>query len=755
MRRLTKVIVAGLSAGVLAAGGISTHALGTTPSDDAPPPARAHAPDDLPNPLADKQREMKKAAIAKALRGGKTERRGDSEVMRLGKDEYVEMELAKEDPVFTVLTDFGDKTDPRTGGTAGPGHNQIPRPDRDWNGDATDNNSDYWVSDFSRAHFMKLFYGKRDSFRDFYLKQSGGKYTIKGDVSPWVTVPYNEARYGSNEIPGADGYWNYVKDTAKAWYESQVAAGKTPEEIKQYLTQFDLWDRYDHDGDGNFDEADGYIDHFQAVHAGVGEEAGGGSQGGDAIWSHRWYAFSNNIGREGPDFNKLGGVPLGDSGMWIGDYTTEPENGGLGVFAHEYGHDLGLPDLYDTAGGDNGTGFWSIMSGGSWLNKGFDSIGTKPGYMGAWEKLVLGWLDYEVVPYQGEAVKVKLGRAGQPGDEYGAVVVTLPKQKITTEYNKPHSGQYEWWGGSADNLNTTLARDLDLTGATTSAALNAKAWYEIEEGYDYLYAEVSADGGNTWEAVGQPVDGTSNGQWTDVSYDLSAYKGTSVKFRYRYQSDGGVHLAGAFLDDLSLVVDGAAAWSDDVEAGEGSWAATGFTRMTGSKTEEKEHYYLAENRQYVGYDDTLRTGPYNFGWANTKPDWVERFPNQNGLLVWYVNYAYEDNNTKTHPGYGNVLPVDARPAPVVFSDGVKLGNRRQSFDATFGIEATDAVTFHRNGVPVEVPSSPGIRTFDDSDPDRYWSAANPWNSCKVAGAGVKITVLSGTTGTMTVKISFA
>ena len=42
-------------------------------------------------------------------------------------------------------------------------------------------------------------------------------------------------------------------------------------------------------------------------------------------------------------------------GIWIGDYTVEPENGGLGVFAHEFGHDLGLPDFYDTAGGENGT----------------------------------------------------------------------------------------------------------------------------------------------------------------------------------------------------------------------------------------------------------------------------------------------------------------------------------------------------------------------------------------------------------------
>ena len=53
----------------------------------------------------------------------------------------------------------------------------------------------------------------------------------------------------------------------------------TTAEINDYLSQFDVWDRYDMDGDGNFNEPDGYIDHFQAVHAGEGEETGGGAQG--------------------------------------------------------------------------------------------------------------------------------------------------------------------------------------------------------------------------------------------------------------------------------------------------------------------------------------------------------------------------------------------------------------------------------------------------------------------------------------------
>ncbi|MGO1167373.1 MAG: immune inhibitor A domain-containing protein, partial [Janibacter sp.] len=496
-------------------------------------------------------------------------------------------------------------------------------------------------------------------------------------------------------------------------------------------------DRYDHDGDGDFNEPDGYIDHFQAIHAGEGEEAGGGAEGEDAIWSHRWYAYSTNMGKEGPDGNKLGGVPLGDSGIWIGDYTTEPENGGLGVFTHEFGHDLGLPDLYDTAGGDNGTGFWSLMSGGSWLNDGTEDIGSKPGYMGAWEKLQLGWLDHTTVE-PGEKSTQKLGPADRDHEKLPqAISVLLPEETVKTEYNTPHSGSYEWWSGSDNDLNNTLTREVDLTDAG-AATVTAQLATEIEAGYDFLYTEVSIDGGSTWTELDAADGGDLS--WNEVEYDLGAFAGETVQFRWRYQSDGGVAEDGAFIDDIEITVDGQTVLSDDVESGDNGWTADGFTRMTGSTSEKVQSYYLAENRVYSGYDQYLKTGPYNFGFGSLQPNWVERFPYQDGLLVWYINNAYSDNNTSTHPGYGQVLPVDARPEPVTFPDGTLLGNRRQPFDATFGKQKTDEVTFHSNGVPEKVPSSKGIPTFDDSNPNRYWSAANPWSSTKVAGSGTTIKV---------------
>ncbi|GAA2038378.1 immune inhibitor A [Terrabacter terrae] len=752
--------VSGLAVGALVVTGLTAPMqaqatpVAKAPASGDPAAAQASRPDNLPNPLADAQAAERKDAVAKLLKGQATTKTINGnrviEVKSTGTDKngkpkkskYVNYPVNREEDIFTILVDFGDQVNPATGGTAGPVHNHIAQPDRKWDGSATDDNSTYWTKDFNRQHYLDMMFGQGESFRDFYQKQSNGRFLAKGDVSDWVKVPYNESRYGSNKYADNSTYWPFVRDTAKAWYDSQVAAGKTQAEIKAYLAQFDKVDRYDYDHDGNFNEPDGYIDHFQAIHAGEGEEAGGGTEGEDAIWSHRWYAYSTDEGKTGPDFNKLGGVPLGDTGMWIGDYTTEPENGGLGVFAHEFGHDLGLPDLYDTQGGDNSTAFWTLMSGGSWLNHGTDSIGTTPGYMGPWEKLQLGWLDHTVVPY-GKDTTVKLSQAdlATKSDSVQALVVPLPERTVTTKRNTPHSGKAEWWSGFGNNLSSTLSRSVDLTGATTSASISAFVQGNLEAEYDYLYGEVSTDNGANWSQVGDPIDGTFD--WAQKSWDLSAYKGQNVQFRFRVATDGGV-ASEAYIDDVSVVKDGVAGPVDDVESGTGAWTAKGFSIISGTTSRQVQDFYFAENRVYSGYDATLKTGPYNFGWGTTKPDWVERFPYQNGMLVWFANGEYGDNNTSAHPGGGEVLPVDARPAPVMLNnaDGTRtmLGNRRQPFDATFGQEKTDAVTFHRNGVATKVPSQPAIPTFDDRDPKRYWTADNPWASTKVAGSGTTMTV---------------
>jgi immune inhibitor A len=751
----------------LTAGVVGVTLLGSVARTNAAVPAgeqgvaaNALRSDNRPGPLTARQEARRKAAQQLIL-SGRAAPDADG-VVQLGEDKYFQAAVTGTGRVMTILSEFGETGSGKLGRNPGPLHNQIPKPDR------TVDNSTHWVADFNKAYYEDLFFGPGESFADFYTKQSAGNYTVAGGVSDWVKVPGNASTYGDNTVEDFGGAWQFIEDSGNAWYDAQVAAGRTPDQIKAELASFDVWDRYDYDGDGNFDEPDGYIDHFQAVHAGIGEDAGGGAQGEDAIWSHRWYVNQTDYGLTGPTVDgtpvRFGGAEIGDTGYWIGDYTVEAENGGLGVFAHEFGHDLGLPDLYDTNGGDNGTGFWTLMSLGSWLNHGGDDIGTTPGYYGPWEKLQLGWLDYAVAS-EGQSGSYTLSPAAlQIADQEQAVVIDVPDQGLETKYTTPVSGNFSWWTSSADDLNTTLTRTLDLS-AVKSATVSAAVWYDIEDGFDYLHAEYSTNGGTNWTEIGPPVTGSSNGKWKTLRYSVPG--GAPVQFRFRFQSDGGVHMANAFLDNIVVKSGGTTLLSDDVESGDNGWtAAGGFKRSTGTETALGDRYYLAENRTYTGYDSTLQVGPYQFSFALTAPNKVERFPFQDGLLVWMVDETYTDNNTIDHPGHGLTLPVDARPTPFGYSDGTRPSNRRQPFDATFGLQATDPVVLHKEVVAgkgkaatvqtldAAAPSNPGIPTFNDTDADAYWSADNPLSSTLVAGHGVSVTVTNQNPGgTMTIDVA--
>lgn len=541
--------------------------------------------DDLPDVLNDEQRELRQQALEKVLKG-QAQARGNNKVVEVAKGQYVELAREGEDLIWTVLGQFSDLP-----------HNQIPRPDR------AVNNTTIWREDFSQQHYDELLYSDApgvNSVRNFYKELSSNRYAVGGEVTDWIQVPGAGASYGTTDQQA----WLFVRDSVNGWYNQQLQAGKTPAEIDQYLAQFDVWDRNDFDRDGNFDEADGYIDHFQAVHSGQGEEVGGGVLGTAAIWSHRWTVQLTRNGQGGPVLTdgrqvRQGGTQVGQSRFWIRDYTVEPENGGVGVFAHEFGHDLGLPDLYNTAGScgsacENASAFWTLMSSGSYGNDGTEDIGTRPMHMGAWEKLQLGWLNYETAS-AGQKSEHRLGSSAFNTKQAQALVVVLPNKQVT-----------------------------GATGVVQS----------------YFNA------------------------------------------------------------------------------------------------------YIAEFRQYRGYDASLQTGPYNFGFLNNPAlqDKVEHFPYQDGLLISYWDQSQRNNNVSQHPGAGLVLPIDAHPEPLRRADGGVWRNRVQAYDSTFGLDATDQITLHFNSQPTTHGGLPAVSVFDDTN--LYWSEANPYGSVKHPNTGTSIAIQS-------------
>ncbi|HLR85092.1 MAG TPA: immune inhibitor A domain-containing protein [Nocardioidaceae bacterium] len=806
MRKLSVVLTSVALTATLGTGyGVSSASASDTPDQASDPAAAAPddegVTDDLPNPLEDKRRELREQAITTLLNGKgekRIQQRGPSTVMRVGKSsearavnehgrrtarkkneaQYVELERQTTDRIFTILVEFGNKRhpdypdkniDPSTPGPEvfdGPLHNQIPEPDR-----STDN-STVWKPDYNREHFQDIYFGegatpgagkKVESLKTYYERQSSGRYSVDGMVTDWVKVPYNEARYGRSDDPVADGEpgddpavcsdtvcdntWNLVQDGVNAWVEDQKKKGKTSEEIKKTLATFDRWDRYDYDGDGDFNEPDGYIDHFQIVHAGGDQADGDPHQGEDAIWSHRWYTQTTPIGAGGPEGNPLGGSEIGDTGIWVGDYTMQPENGGVSVFTHEYGHDLGLPDLYDRFGGDNSVEFWSLMAQSRLAAKNDVGIGTRAGDLGAWEKLYLGWLDYAIMrPEQNR--KVVLGPHEYNSRNAQGAVVVLPKKKKTTQLVEPAAGEKSWWSGSGDNLANTMTRTVTLPEGD-DATLEMQANWNIEDcgttACDYAYVEVND--GSGWSAIpgsitkddeNNGIDGDSDG-WVPATFDLSAYTGKEIGLRMRYQTDGAVGGIGFFADEVSVTAGGETLFTSGAEEGDEGWTLDGYTAQGSSYTKLYDNYYIASHRDYVSFDKYLKTGPYNFGWQDTEPRRSEHFPLQDGLLISYWDTSQADNDTSQHPGEGLILPIDANPRPRVRLDGEYWRSRVAGYDATFSRERSDTLTLHVNGRANHLRGHRAKPTFKDNRD--YWYAATPDAGVKVPNNGVNIKVL--------------
>ncbi|WP_285554773.1 immune inhibitor A domain-containing protein [Actinoplanes regularis] len=756
--------------------------------------------DDLPNPLEEKRRALREEAVSQVVSGeSKVEIRNGSKVVNLGKtygnggfghpgkNQYVELARERTDKIFVILTEFGSERHPSypdqdtTAATVGPStfegplHNVIPQPDR------TADNSTVWQSNYSADYFRNLYFGtgkNTESVKTYFETQSSGRYSVDGEVSDWVKVKYNEARYGrSNDNPtDANGddpavcassnctnVWALVKDAVTQWYADQIAAGKTPAEVKADLATYDQYDRYDFDGDGNFNEPDGYLDHFQIVHAGGDQADGDPQQGEDAVWSHRWYAYSSDAGATGPTGNLLGGAQVGDTGLWVGDYTIQPENGGLSVFVHEYTHDLGLPDDYDTSGlGDNSNEYWTLMAQSRLGAKNDQAIGTHPGDLGAWNKLQLGWLNYQAVK-AGEKKIVNLGPQEYNSDKKQAVVVNLPDKAVTTDLGAPFAGSKQFFSGNADDLNVSLSKAIDLTGKTT-ASVSLAGRYAIEADYDYLYAEASTDGGANWtkldgtvggeafvkDGSGAPaISGSSDNAWKPIEVPLNAYAGKSILFRLHYVTDGGVSEGGFFGDELTITADGAVVSTEGAE-GTSTWTAAGFSIVGSTSTSNFPNYYIAGYRSYTSYDKYLETGPYNFGWASTKPDWVEHYNYQTGLLVSYWDTSQVDNNTNVHPGSGRNLIIDAHPKPFNNPTGVPWRARVQVYDAPFSLYPTDGMTLHLNGAKSVIKPQLGDPIFNDKD--KYYYDETPNAGVKLPGVGVKIAVLGQLGTSMTVAV---
>ena len=270
--------------------------------------------------------------------------------------------------------------------------------------------------------------------------------------------------------------------------------------------------------------------------------------------------------------------------------------------------------LLGQTGGDAGRLARAPGSGGGGVRAFLRDIGTTRTF----EQFVADWavaslLDEPAGPYgyPGRDVsppdtdEVSLGPAGGEVHQFGADYLELDADSFSGTVSLTFDGDIQvpvlagqrsaagafWWSGRGDDLDSTLTRELDLSGLT-KATLTFRTWFDIERWFDFGYVEVSRDDGKTWDVLdglqtttddplgvtyGPGYSGRSGGgdeaAWVDERIDLSAYAGERVLLRFELVNDDGTNGPGWAIDDIAVPEIG---FSDAAERDAGGWQRQGF-----------------------------------------------------------------------------------------------------------------------------------------------------------------------------------
>ncbi|HEX8395784.1 MAG TPA: M6 family metalloprotease domain-containing protein [Longimicrobium sp.] len=360
----------------------------------------------------------------------------------------------------------------------------------------SDRTAPYPVADYQARLFGDGTAGAYTA-KSFYREMSRNAFTMDGTVAGWIPLPQTAA-----------------------YYEPSTATdsryGRTFEFLRDALTGADPtvnFGQFDNDGpDGvpNSGDDDGYVDAAAFIYP-----AHGKSCGGPGIWPHRYAysAYTNGVPFSTNDPSAEGGT------IKVDDYLIQ---GGLecdgtslmpiGTFAHEMGHALALPDLYDTDGGTEGLGEWDLMGSGNYR------LPASPTHMSAWSKDFLGWVNVETVSGARPALTLA------PVYDAGRVLrYNIPgtREYFLLEHRKAFgSDTYIRGAGLLVYHIDDAVIDLTLNSNDVNAGTVHGVDLEEADGLDQL-DKTPASGGNRGDA-GDPFPGTgARTAFGDASYPSS------------------------------------------------------------------------------------------------------------------------------------------------------------------------------------------------------------------------------------------
>ena len=622
--------------------------------DDVPGTAgatgRGRRGDNPKHPKGAEQFELRQKALKERLEG-----RGSGRVHQVAGGQFVELAQERSDRIFVVIAEFGNHDPPCDGRHAGtaaqpdcgaqsrPGqHHHLagrlrPRPLR----------ADVLLRRARRRHDAELLphavVGTVRVHRRRHRVGEGATSTRR------ATAP---TCCGSNVCSTV---WALVRDAINIWTAGKIAGGMTPaagQGLPRHLRRV-----------GSLRlRRRRQLRRARRLHRPLpdrprrakGRRRAAGRRAPTPSGATGGMPSSTCIGSTGPAFNKAGGTQFGTTGMWVGDYTIQPENGGLGVFAHEYAHDLGLPDHYDTNGGENSTGFWTIMSSGQLQRR------RHRGHRLAAERLQrLGEVSARLAELRGV-----VRRAASPRTNSAPRKRTPNRRRASSRSSRlkprtltlaPTVRRHLCVVGRQrpPTSTTSMTRTVALPAAASVTLLTARLVRHRDELGLRLRVGLHQRRHHLHEPGQAPSPPTpTRTARTSATASPAPPRGwVAVTLQPHAVRRPDDHAAPPLLDrrvrataraSCSTSVDqadGGTVFTDGAESSPNGWTLTGFKQTTGSETTFHNHYYVTEFRQYRTFDATLETGPYNFSYVD-HARFVDHFPYQDGMpdqLLGYVD----------------------------------------------------------------------------------------------------------------------
>ena len=642
---------------------------------------------------------------------------------------------ASEDLTYQIHNEDGSECITVTNRFSGPLHGKIPYPGVSPE-ESIDNQTVYYPStepeDYERLIFGRTGYtvpvragdpNVNDgagvdisglTVQTYFDAQSDGTVSITGTVAPWVELPHSEAYYGVDFcIPGSssraipDEQLGSLADMTADAVAALIAQGGI------YATR-EYWEVLDQDKNQE-------IDGVWVVHAGRGQEYGGGSEGEESIWS-RASAVSFSEAYPAGFVVHDGGTPddpLDD--LFMDEFTILPEDSDLGVLVEEFGHSaFGVPDLY-TTDSSNSVGWWAPMSSGIW---GGELGGTRPVNMPLWFRTVAdcagspcGWADpVAEVSHSTAGETFIVGRAGEPAGGtvedgpyagetiYEGLRIELPVQDDTIP-NRAGEGGGAYTGSQSGRPVMLESAEIRIGEASGPLTLTVGSAWNIPNRFGYGHVEAAVadgpfetlpdlDGFLTNDNPFRINDGnglTGSGEGT-LRFDVSDLAGSEIRLRFRYLTYRGGPDTGWWIDDVVIHGTGDVLDFGFDEGIPRDWFPNGW--MAVPIIQRHPHHYLVEWRDDSGFDASLRSA-YQTNYRDQDEWRVDRISaNVPGAVVMYRNLKYPFSgvmeNLSAHlPSWGakyGLLVVDQNSMPMSRPSGGPFSGSLESLGAALTLQ---------------------------------------------------------------------